>query len=74
MYNCSNSEADYFYMKHVFYLAINQYLSYCFYLRSETSSQTNGKLKNNAILVVAKISTCDKRYKFTLQMAFELQQ
>ena len=27
----------------------------------------------SAILVVDKISTCDQRYKFTLQMAFELQ-
>ena len=29
--------------------------------------------KASAILVVDKISTCDQRYKFTLQMAFELE-
>ena len=29
--------------------------------------------KASAILVVDEISKCDQRYKFTLQMAFELQ-
>ena len=61
-------------MKHVFFISL--------LINTEVTAFTEGlklvskpmrEIEKCAMLVVAKISTCDQRYKFRLQMAFELQ-
>ena len=74
MYNCSNSELDYFFMKHAsFYLAINQVIEVIAFIEGlDLVSRPIREFENCTIMVVAKICTCDQRHESTLQMAFEL--
>ena len=75
MYNCTNSESDYFLMKHVFfYLALNKVIEVIAFIEGlDQVSKPIREYEKCAITVVTKISTCNQRYESTLQMAFELQ-
>ena len=56
-----------------FYHAINQAIAVIAFIKGlDLVSKPIREFEKSAISVVAKISTCDQRYKSTLQMAFEL--
>ena len=76
MYSWSYSESDYFFMKHVFFhLTINRFIGVIVFIEGlDLVSKPIREIKKFAILVVAKISTWDQKYKSTSQMAFELKQ
>ena len=57
-----------------FYIAITQVIEVTAFIEGlDLVSKPIREIELCAILVVAKISTCDQRYKSTSQMAFELQ-
>ena len=57
-----------------FYLALNQVIEVTAFIEGlDQVSKPIREYEKCAITVVTKISTCNQRYKSTLQMAFKLQ-
>ena len=72
MYNCSNSEFILNYLEFILnYLQVIEVTTFIEGL--DLVYKPLRQFKNCVITVVAKMSTCDQRYKSTLQMAFDLQ-
>ena len=72
MYNCSNSEFFFNYLEFISnYLQVIEVIT--FIEGPDLVYKPIRQFENCVITVVAKISTCNQRYKSTLQMAFDLQ-